>query len=187
MTDTNRIRLDSLSKSTAIRVAIACVLLGGGFGIAHAQRMQPSNQTERRDDQDPFMPNPLTDMRVRAALRRSEQDRQENLDRASELARLGTEIKNSFQRSSTLTADDRKKLERIEKLTKKIRSAAGGSDGDFTRNVPRNLAEAINMVASATDELNKEIVATPKQVVSATVIEQTNKLLELVRSVRGND
>lgn len=182
----HRLRLDSFSKSTVIRLFIVFVALGIGVGIANGQRIQPS-QSDRREEPDPFVNKPIMEMRVRAAIRRSDRDYQENLDRAHEVARLGLELRKSFQVGSNLTETDQKKVERIEKLTKKIRSAAGGSDGDFTRNVPLNLGEAINLIASAADELNKNVTATPKLVVSASVIEQANQLLELVRWVRGSD
>lgn len=182
----HRLRLDSFSKSTVIRLFVVFVVLGIGVGIAHGQRMQPS-QSDRREEPDPFVNRPIVEMRVRAAIRRSDRDYQENLDRAQEVARLGSELRKSFQVASTLTETDQKKVERIEKLTKKIRGAAGGSDGDFTRSVPRDLGEAINLIASAADELNKNVSSTPKLVVSTSVIERSNQLLELVRWVRGSD
>ncbi len=182
----NRLIPVSFSKSTTIRFFVAVMVLGIGVTIAQAQRMQPS-QSDKRDEPDPFLNKPIVEMRARAAIRRSDKDYQENLDRAHEVARLSSELRQSFQLTTTLTETDQKKIERIEKLTKKIRSAAGGSDGDFTRDVPLNLGEAINMIASAADDLNKNVSATPKLVVSASVIEQTNQLLELVRYVRGSD
>jgi hypothetical protein len=170
-----------------MRLFLAIVVLGISAGFAQAQRMRPSNDPDKHEEQDPFMSTPLADMKVRAALRRSDKDHQENLDRASEVARLSSELRTSFLRGNSLTEEDRKKVERIEKLTKRIRGAAGGSDGEFSQIIPMNLGDAINQIATTADELNKRVIATPKLVVSANLIEQTNQLLDLVRFVRGSD
>jgi hypothetical protein len=167
-----------------VRILLALLLITGCALVANAQRMQQSRPTEEKPD-DPFLNSPAAEMKAKMEARYLEKLHEENLGRARELARLGVELKSSFQASSQLSAEDRKKVERMEKLTKKIRNDAGGSDSDIDPLIPANLGDAIDQIQKASSDLNKQVATTPRLVVSASVIDQTNQLLQLVKYVRG--
>jgi hypothetical protein len=79
-----------------------------------------------------------------------------------------------------------KKVDRLEKLTKKIRGEAGGEDDDVQIiDTPANLSAAVCQIADTADLLSKEVQKTPRQVVSAAVIDRANVLLQLVKILRG--
>ena len=123
---------------------------------------------------------------MKRALKMAEKDHQENLARAKEIAQLGKELKNSLQGQSTIDRNTLKKVERLEKLTKKIRGEAGGEDEEVEIvNRPTDVSSAASQIAEAVETLAKDVQNTPRQVVSASVISNANALLELIKILRG--
>ena len=81
--------------------------------------------------------------------------------------------------------EDSKKLERLEKLTKKIRNEAGGSETDAdVKDIPTPMESAVKCTAELADDLRKLVEKTPRHVISASVIDQANKLLGLIQHLR---
>ena len=132
---------------------------------------------------------PLTtfeeEIRAKRELKMAEKEHQENLNRAKEIADIGKQLKN-FKENSSLDRDCVKKIERLEKLTKKVRSEAGGDDDEITITPrPTDLPSAIKQISEASETLSKDVENTPRRVVSASVINNANVLLELIRLARG--
>lgn len=133
------------------------------------------------------MGTPEDEMRARNEIRIAEKERQENLDRAGEASALAQEIRQAYAKNKTLSPADMKKLDRLEKLTRRIRSRAGGSDDDEPLdNVPTELDTAFTRLADTSEALNKGLEKTPKMVISACVIDSANELLEIIRFIRTN-
>lgn len=129
--------------------------------------------------------SPEEEMLARRAIKLAEKERQENLDRARETAQLGAELHDSFLKNKALGRDDLKKLDRLEKVARKVRSAAGGSDDEAElKDPPQKLDDALARVASVSEALRKGVEKTPRQVISAEVIERANELIEIIRFVR---
>src|SRR5207244_12237016 len=123
---------------------------------------------------------------VRREIETAENDHRENVDRAREAAQLSTEIRDSFVNNKALGRNEVKKLERLEKITRKIRSEAGGSDSDVTLDDPPNeMVSALSRLAETSDKLKKGVEDTPRQVISASVIERANEVLELIHYVHS--
>lgn len=128
----------------------------------------------------------MDEMLARREIKAAEKERQENLDRAHEAAQLGAEIQTAFTKNQSLGRTELKKIERLEKLTRRIREEAGGSSGDVTLDdPPRELKSALDKLAELSEAMNKGVEKTPRQVVSAFVIERTNQVLEIIRYVRS--
>jgi len=126
------------------------------------------------------------EMRAKRRIKLEEKQYQENLERAREADKLSVELRNSYEQTKAFTREDTKKLERLEKLTKRIRSEAGGSDEDESLdNPPNELQLALSRLAQVTEGLRKVVEKTPRQVMSATVIQQANVVLQLVRITRN--
>ena len=126
------------------------------------------------------------EMRIKREIKFAEREHQQNLDRAKEASDLGQDLAASFKKKSSLSPEDIKKLDKLEKLAKRIRSEAGGAEDETTiEKKPNNLAEALNCVAEMSSSLNDKVQGTPRQVISATIIDKANVLLELIRIVRG--
>jgi hypothetical protein len=138
-------------------------------------------------DRGPDIGSPEEEMRARNEIKIAEKERLENLERAKEVAQLGAEIRDGFLKTQVLGAVEIKKLERLEKLARRIRSRAGGSDDDEPLdNIPASLGPAVSRLADTSEALCKGVEKTPRMVISTTVIERANELLEIIRFIRTN-
>ena len=162
--------------------------------LVAAQTTTPSPSSTPRVDVTQKSPDsdssPLTtfeeEMRAKRAIRMAEKDHQENLNRAREIEQIGKELNESLKNKKQLDRTSLKKLERLEKLTKKIRGEAGGEDEDVNiENRPTDIGSAAVQIADAAACLAKDVQKTPRQVVSTSVIGNANVLLELIRMLRG--
>ncbi len=146
----------------------------------------PVDVPGRSQGQEPPLTTFEEEIRMKRAIKLAEKDYQENLSRAKELAQLGKELKEALQAQSTIDRDTLKKVERLEKLTKKIRGEAGGEDEEVEiANRPSDISAAACQIADASETLSKDVQNTPRQVVSASVIGNANVLLELIKILRG--
>lgn len=124
-------------------------------------------------------------MRAKLALKAEKKQYDENVARAREAADLATQLAGAYDAKQTFNSADGKKLERLEKLTKRIRNEAGGSDTDpDVKEIPTAMDAAVKRVAEVADELRKLVESTPRHVISASVIDEANKLLGLIQHVR---
>ena len=173
----------------AVSILIFAVLFGGIVAVAQVSTTTPPRPidatTKGQDD-----PRPLTtfeeELRAKRAIKMAEKDHEDNLKRAREIAQIGKELRETLKDKSVIDRDSLRKVERLEKLTKKIRSEAGGEDEEVTiENKPSDLCDVVTQVAEASKELSKDVHETPRQVVSASVIGKANVLLELLKMVRS--
>lgn len=176
-----------------LRILISLSMLAALAISTQAQSRPAPSDSVSADRSSPGSPSnkdigtPEDEMRARNEIRIAEKERQENLDRAREVAQLGDEIRQAFSKNKTLVSADMKKLDRLEKLVRRIRNRAGGSDDDEPLdNVPTALEAALNRLADTSEALSKGLEKTPKMVISASVIEHANELLEIVRFIRAN-
>ena len=153
---------------------------------AAAQRGQStvgdaSNQNPRRE-----LGSPAEEIIRRAEIKHEEESHKEMIDRADEAALIGEQILNSFHKNKSLGKDDLKKLERMEKLARKIRGSTGGSDDESPlENPPQQLEKALARLADVSAELNKSVQKTSRLVISAAVINSSNELIELIKHIRS--
>lgn len=128
------------------------------------------------------------EIRAKRAIKLAEKDHKENLERARELSDTAKWLQGVLKDKTTIDRPASKKLERLEKLTKKIRSEAGGEDEEVKIvDRPADITSAINQIAESANALCKEVQDTPRQVVSASVIGKANVLLELIKLLRAFD
>lgn len=174
-------------------------LIAAATVSGQTNQQRPSNQNQPRlsdgiSTADRGSPQeegpPLTtfeeEMRAKRAIRLAEKEHQQNLGRAREVSQLAKELEDAAKKTPvTLDREALKKIERIEKLTKKIRGEAGGEDGEISiPDRPSDLSGTITKISQVADSLAKNVQNTPRQVVSASVIDSANVLLELIRFVR---
>lgn len=179
----------------SVFILIFVFLFGGSVAVAQVSsspRPAPTPPPRPIDGtlKVPDDTRPLTsfeeEMRAKRAIKLAEKEHDANLKRAREIADIGKELQGILKDKSVVDRDSLKKVERLEKLTKKIRSEAGGDDEDVTiENKPSDLCGTVTKIAEATESLSKNVQDTPRQVVSASVIGQANVLLELLKIVRG--
>jgi Skp family chaperone for outer membrane proteins len=165
--------------------AIACCSAGAVAAQAAHPTPEPAVPRLSRSDDPDTMTSMEEEMRAKRAIKYAEKEYRENLDRAHELADLGSQLSDSFKKKQQFDREDLKKLDRLEKLARAIRNAAGGSDSEkdpdkHSVDLAVNLKKMLAVVESLADRVEK----TPRHVISAAVIDEANVLLELIRSVR---
>jgi hypothetical protein len=169
-------------------IAFIAVMVSAGASIsvrAQGNANDPFSAAKPDSQADVLLGSPEAEMRARLEIQRAEKLRHENLERAREVAQLGGELQEAYTKNRSFDRAEIKKLERLEKLVRRIRSEAGGSDDDETlENKPRALDAALTQIADYSVELRKGVEKTPRLVISASVIERTNQLLELINFVR---
>ena len=191
------VRTQSTKYKVQSAVLIFVVLFGCGVAVGQPRQPPPPRPSPTPPPRpidgtikSPEDHTPLTtfeeEMRAKRAIKMAEKDHEENLKRAKEIAQIGKQLQESLKDKTVLDRDSLKKVERLEKLTKKIRSEAGGNDEEVTiENRPADLCATVTQIAEASDSLSKKVQDTPRQVVSASVIGKANVLLELIKMVRS--
>lgn len=184
-------RMKNISYIACTLAAVISIFVN--VAVAFAQTVSPKTSNpstipgeggRRNNDQ-----TPLTtfeeEIRAKRMIKMAEKEHQENLDRAKQIQQIGKELKENLQGKSALDRDTLKKIERLEKLTKKVRGEAGGESEELTLvNPPTDLPTAACQIGEKTESLSKEVQSTPRQVVSASVISSANILLELIKIAR---
>lgn len=128
-----------------------------------------------------------SEMRARLIIKEEKKRYDEHLERAREVSQLASQLSEAYQARHAFSAEDGKKLERIEKLTKRIRNEAGGSETDADiRDIPPEMAAAVKRVAEMAKDLRKLVEKTPRHVISAAVIDQANTLIGMIQYVRNS-
>jgi hypothetical protein len=145
----------------------------------------PSSNPAKPDSSSPDFGSPESEMRARQILKAEKKQYDENVARAREAAHLATQLVETYEAKKIFGSDDGKKLERLERLTKRIRNEAGGSDTDpDVKDMPTVMEAVVKRVAELADDLRKLVESTPRHVISASVIDQANKLLGLIQHVK---
>src|ERR1700730_14460031 len=145
----------------------------------------PMSADKNGADDDPPLTTYEEEMRAKRLIKIAEKEHQDNINRAREISQLGKQLQETLKTRNALDREDSKKLERIEKLTRKIRGEAGGGDDEVKlENRPIDLPSTLTRVAEITECLSKNVQNTPRQVISAAVIDNANVLLELIKIMR---
>lgn len=126
------------------------------------------------------------EMRVKMAIARAEEDHKKVLEDVEKLSNLSGEISRGYGERKRLSSDDLKKLGTIEKLAKRVLTQSGGEEVDQKSNEIEHmpLADAIDMLSTTVANIRKEMTAETRFVVSATVIANSNEVINLSRFIR---
>ena len=130
--------------------------------------------------------SPEAEMRTKLEIKEEKKKYDEHLARAKEVSELASQISTNYETNKSLSADDQKRFERLEKLTKRIRNDSGGenkSDADL-KDIPAGMDQTLKKISEMAEELHKLVENTPRNVVSAAVIDQANQLLTLIQLTR---
>lgn len=170
-------------------ILFGCALLfSASLTPAQTTPRPPSSDVPGRDrDQSP-LGGFEDEIRAKRAIKMAEKDHEENLERAREIADLGKQLQTNLKDKTTIDRNSVKKLDRLEKLTKKIRNEAGGEDEEVKIiDRPTDITGAVTQIAESAESLSKAVQNTPRQVISTSVIGNANVLLELIKLLRAFD
>lgn len=150
---------------------------------ADAQDRRTGDTSQRPE---PDMGTPEEEILRRAQIKHEEESHKEMVERADETAQIGVEILDSYNKSKSLSRDDLKKLDRMEKLARKIRSNAGASDDEEgLEDPPSRVEDVVKRLAEVSDTLKKNVQKTSRLVISAAVIKNSNELIGLIRRIKS--
>jgi hypothetical protein len=181
-----------LRTRTFITSLVMILLFSAGVAVAQTsssratQTPSPPPRADGQNEPETPLSTFEEDLRVKRELALAEKEHKENLDRAREISQIGKELQESLRDKTVIDHESLKKVERLEKLTRKIRGEAGGEDEDVTIiHRPTDVSGAVAQIAEASESLSKNVQNTPRRVVSASVIGNANVLLELIKILRG--
>ncbi len=99
---------------------------------------------DRRNDGIDFG-NRESETRTRMVLKKEKKNYEEHVERAQEARDLAAELQKTYETARSFNAADYKKLERLEKLTRRVRNEVGGSKTDADpKELPRTHDEAVS-------------------------------------------
>ena len=153
-------------------------------GLAKAQSDATTrNGVPKKED----LPTGIQESLAKQRIEREKKDFAELLTRGEEAVKLSGELEKSFAQNNQLSLADLKKLDRLEKLVKKIRNEIGGDDDDKSIELddkPLSVINALQFLQNNTVKLVDELKKTTRYSVSVVAVESSNLLLKVVRFLR---
>lgn len=139
------------------------------------------------------LPKNIQESLAKQRIERDKKDYAELLARGEEAVKISEDLEKSFTQNNQLSIEDRKKLDRLEKIVKKIRSELGGDDDEqqvvFEDDQPATVVNALKTLQNNAGKLFGELKKTTRYSVSVVAVESSNLLLKVVRFLRfgGNE
>ena len=152
--------------------------------LVHAQS---DASTRSGAPQKEDLPKGIQETLAKHRIEREKKDFAELLERGKEAIKLSDELEKSFTENNQLSTKDRKKLDRLEKVVKKIRNEIGGDDDDETVELddkPLSILNALKALKDNTVKLVDELGKTTRYSVSVVAVQSSNILLKVVRFLR---
>lgn len=130
------------------------------------------------------------EMFAKQRLKAEEKEFNEMIDRSEEAAKISNEVYQSFETNQKLLPDDAKKIERLEKIVKKIRNELGSENADDPEQASTGNSLSFNDALKNIRETSSGLLSALKKQgrfsISVVAVESSNTLLKLVRFVRQN-
>ncbi len=142
-----------------------------------------NSQNSPPDERHEFS-SPEEEIKYKASVRREISSHKELVERAEEITQLGSEIRSAYEHDKSLAAVDLKKLDRMEKLARKIRSGAGGSSDDDIKDSPQQLESTILRLDALSVKIAQDVKKSSRLVVAAGMIENSNEIIALIKHLR---
>lgn len=164
---------------------IAALCAVGSF--AQGDASTPNGRPQRQEE----LPKNIQESLAKQRIAREKKDYEELLQRSEEAVKLSDELEKSFADANRLSDEDQRKLDRLEKLVKKIRTELGADDDDEPKTEinakeekPSNLQNAFKTLQTNAAQLFSEIKKSTRYSVSVISIQTSNALLRLVKFIR---
>lgn len=166
---------------------LALVTLSCSFAMAQADASSrsPRPSLPSPDSNGRMLADAEVEMRVKRDIEFADKAHRDNVGRARDLATITASLVETFTKTQALADAEIKKLEKAEKLAKRIREAAGGEEAEAEiLKPPADLEATMNRLSELSASLRDKVEKTPKHVVSAAIIDESNTILKLIRSIR---
>lgn len=129
------------------------------------------------------LPKTVKENLIKMEIERSKKEFDKMLDDGAQAVKITEELENSYLQNQQFTAEDKKKLDRLEKLFKKIRKELGGDD-DNEVETPSSAMIAVKTLKETAVNLFDELKKISRHSISAIAIQSSNSLLKIVRFLR---
>lgn len=171
-------------KISTICFSFSLVMVFCVAGFAQNDASTPNGRPRKEE-----LPQNIQETMAKQRIAREKKEYEELLEKSEEAVLLSEELEKSFAVSNQLSAADRKKLDRLEKLVKKIRSELGGDDdgeqeADNNKQSPSNIGSAFQTLQKNAAQLFSEIKKSTRYSISVIAIQTSNALLKLVKFIR---
>lgn len=129
----------------------------------------------------------MIDTLKRMRIKREENEHKKLLEKGAQIADLSAEISRNYAHRTivSLPREIEKKLRDMEKSAKQIRSESGSSKDEPLESPPASLDEAIARLDKTSQRLNDNLSKTSRHMVSISVIDDANEIIELIRVLKG--
>lgn len=170
------------------RFILAVLLMSAAIVCADAQFPDLGLNNDKTAGSKEDVPKNVQETLAKSRIDRDKKDYRELIERGQEAAKISDELDKSFAKLNKFSSDDQKKLDRLEKLAKKIRGELGGDDDDkFDEDKPASISAAVKTLRETTSNLADTLKNSSRYSVSVAAIESANALLKIVRFIRvGN-
>lgn len=172
------------------KISLAFIFILVFSVLANAQAPDAATADGKNDSTNKLdLPKGIKETLAKQRIEREEKEYQELVGRGEEAVQLSSDLNKSLEGSRNLSAEDLKKLDRLEKLIKKIRSDLGAKndESDETRPEETSLPATGKNLEEMTGDLLSEIKKIGRHTISVVAIESSNSLLKLVRFLRSNN
>jgi len=162
----------------------AIIMIGGTVAFANAQSDASTRSgTAQKED----LPKGIQESLAKQRIEREKKDFVELIERSEEAVKIISELDKSYTANNQFSSEDKKKLDRLEKVVKKIRSEISrGNDDSEAEDKPLSILNALKTLKSNTFTLVDELKKTSRYSISVIAVESSNALLKAVRFLRFN-
>ena len=159
---------------------VLCLVLATAV-FADAQR---DSSTDSGVPSKEEMPTGIKESLAKQRIDREKKDFEEMLERGEEALKITDQLEKSYARNKQFSSEDEKKLERLEKVVKKIRNEMGGDGDGDEENKPLSVSDALENLKTGTTNLLDELKKTSRYSVSVVAVQSSNSLLRIVQFLR---
>lgn len=159
-------------------------LILGATVFANAQGAEASSRSGVPQKEE--LPSGIKESLAKQRIEREKKDYKEMLDRSEEALKLSEQLEKSYAQHNQFSSEDVKKLERLEKVVKKIRSEMGGGDDGAEEDIekPSSIANALSSMKEGASKLVEELKKTSRYSVSVIAVQSSNALINVVQFLR---
>ncbi len=158
------------------------VIISGTIALVNAQS-DATNRSGTAEKED--FPKGIKESLAKQRIEREKKDFAELIQRSEEAVKIIDELDKSFTANNQFSSEDQKKLDRLEKVAKKIRDEISSGDGE-AEDKPLSILNALKALKSNTLTLVDELKKTSRYSISVIAVESSNALLIAVRFLRFN-
>ncbi len=160
------------------------ILTFGLTAVSISAQADASNPFSGSRPEEP-LPTNIRESLKKQEIERLKKDYDELLENGEQAVKLSEEVEFSFTKNNKLTSGDIEKLDKIEKLLKKIRKELGGDDENEDKvKKPSSIKNAVSTLKESAENLFGELKKTSRYSISVVAIQSSNSLLDIVRYIK---